>query len=208
MQIKGRGVYGRHHTLWRGPARRKWTPRGLFFWTTTCGGTKDMSFYKWPLKQTTLTHGNIKSNIILPFQVLYHLHWQNTAWWIGEQKIQFSILRKQARLEVIGKREKSQIEIKSSLDSWVCRMILQRIRKSLPGNSNRETISLMLVTQPWKRGHFKLKLNRMSCEWTCGWSTNTSYPFQKHVTRKLTNVTYEQSQTQGGMRSTRQPQFQ
>ena len=49
---------------------------------------------------------------------------------------------------------------KTSLDSWIRRMILQRIRKSLPWKSNRETIRLTLMMSPRKRLHFNLNLNQ------------------------------------------------
>jgi hypothetical protein len=87
----------KHHTFWRGPARRKWTPRGLFFWTTTCGSTKSMLFtdgYCIIVIFLAKQHDNINvwrhQLCHLPFQVLYHLRGQNIAWWNCEENIQFN----------------------------------------------------------------------------------------------------------------------
>jgi hypothetical protein len=123
----------KHHTFWRGPARRKWTPRGLFFWTTTYGSTKKMLLTNWYCRiviflqnvEITSMYGGISDAIVLPFQVRYHLRWQNIAWWNWEENIQFNWLKNRHDLKLTNRDGKVKMKENPHLTveyaGWSCK---------------------------------------------------------------------------------------
>jgi hypothetical protein len=140
-----------------------------------------MSIYQSPLKQTTLTFVTITSDIIYLFRDCIVCIDKILPGECVHRKFSLTDCTTRMIRGYQKEAEKSNRK-KSSLDSWIRRMILQRIRKSLPWKLNRETIRLTLMMSPRKRLHFNLNLtkNRQVKRWnamfpvnlTCRWLTS------------------------------------